>query len=1271
MRKDSLLQNYYYSKLPKAKVGMETGDPNQPYHPITNPQGYKVKLSDVLKVSEKNRQEALDTRPQIKQGHKELPYEKKAREERLRKEAQENSALAQTMGLFTPSGSNPAAGAIGAETFTNMNPLITGPIMSTSRLYGAGRSLVDDKTANPYFGSDKGVVGNVLGGLNLAGDIGMLRMGLRKPTGSFNPEPNPANRIEWSDFTERNGRVKQAWADAQKRKAGIPTSADEYRKFLQEQKLKQQAGDVLREKGMMPDPRTGGSYKPPTDNLTWRDPKTGEIRYQLEAGDYGDFKTPELYNEAKKDFSNYKRKYFQDLINQRTAAVNQAKGIAFNVKPIYNPKMFSKTNLLGGKFPGFDIPDYIQNLGDEYPMFHKDFTGTIQNISGVDPSELIPYKGIEAFQNISPNQYGGSIKEYGGPLVEYYKGKMTGPNIFANGGPGDGKKSLPPIYTDDPRKVKAYQDSLNEYKSGERWADLINKHERPYEGATAISESDLNKVRSTMIKEFPQVYGYLHQENKPISGYPYYVNMENNEIVGPIVTHLYKKPVQPYILKPKPTLKRKVSMVEPISIQSSYTPSLRMPNIPNIQIPSVQQGKYRASYWDPEMKDWNERAFMSQQESDQFANEMSQRGYAAPYGTVTQRVQYANGGVVNLNSIIKQNREDRDNNYYSGGISKYEQGGQANKYYYNKGYGVPRFDDGGQGPCPAGQYWDTVSKKCVPRPAPFVTSDIDEYNRRMQLATDSTNAANSSRAAITENNANSAAEKTVVTTNTDPTLSPSDKSWKNKKKVVKRVNIFRKGSPRRYTTDEYKKKLIEQGNNPKATDEFVDSSASTISGDQIINPVAITTYPTTGTDYDEKGNVISNNANMYVPEFQEAKQDVKYKPVYTVTYLDKDGKQQTVDLKNYENWKSLVDRYKGSTAFRSAQETGNKSSGSLLLGQMTDDPIATPVESDTTAGPNLYRPFDGRFFQSQPTPPIDKWNNIPATNVTETINKKWGGPTRMNRFGYLVDRKANGGSPYPINLNLPQYKQPSGFFTGYTYGNSPEPNVNIYGVGAYGEKRVSPRTTLSGDISSQSVTYPGGSQMFNKPMYGVGMKYRFAKGGLSNNGEYEKEVFNNFPTPYSNEFVDKYQKDYNTFYTPPRYYGHDDGYDAYLHSIKGKAPFNTTIQEDLGPTWEYRGTHMQTKNFPSDWQRRIDKGKATKEDFKYYPNYIQDQNIGDIQAAGLTHYLQSQSKKPSFSFYKNGGDISIPKLPNTKGPLLQFYYAKTGGELVGRSRKKA
>jgi hypothetical protein len=121
---------------------------------------------------------------------------------------------------------------------------------------------------------------------------------------------------------------------------------------------------------------------------------------------------------------------------------------------------------------------------------------------------------------------------------------------------------------------------------------------------------------------------------------------EGNVIRNFFGVPIYKEPVQPYILQQEPKLHGKqVTHIDPISTSRMTTPQLRTIENPNVEMSgSVPQGKYRTSYYDPEMKDWNERAFMSQQESDQFANEMSQRGYPGSYGNVTQRMQYAMGG---------------------------------------------------------------------------------------------------------------------------------------------------------------------------------------------------------------------------------------------------------------------------------------------------------------------------------------------------------------------------------------------------------------------------------------------------------------------------------------------------------------------------------------------------------------------------------------------------------------------------------------------------
>jgi hypothetical protein len=418
-RKDSILANFYYQKVPKLpkfqgdKGGSQVGGTgsNYPYHAITNPTGYRPKIGQILGAAQKREQEASSKQPTIKQGYKELPYQKRIREQKAREQAQQNSALAQTMALFTPSGSNTAAGAIGASDFVNMNPLVTGPVMSTSRLYGAGRSMFDPNTQNPYFGSNKSVGENILGGLGLAGDIGMLRMGVRKPSGSLNPEANPNTRIEYGDFKDRNARVMEAWFNNKKQKSGIPPTADDYRKLLQQQRLQQQTGDILRKEGV-PDPRQGGAYKPPTDKLTWKDPKTGEIRYQLEAEDYGDFKTPELYKEAQQDFRNYKRSYLQDIINKRNANLKTASliGEYGKMQPI-NPKLLSLDP---------ETSRRLANLGQDrftdFQMFQKDFLGNPHNLSFIEPNELTPItkqflrNPKSDYFMLTPNKYGGLVK---------------------------------------------------------------------------------------------------------------------------------------------------------------------------------------------------------------------------------------------------------------------------------------------------------------------------------------------------------------------------------------------------------------------------------------------------------------------------------------------------------------------------------------------------------------------------------------------------------------------------------------------------------------------------------------------------------------------------------------------------------------------------------------------------------------------------------------------------------------------------------------------
>jgi hypothetical protein len=93
-------------------------------------------------------------------------------------QARSNSPFAQTLGSFTSSGYNPAAGRIAAENIGNMTPM-----MGATRL----ASTIKDPKNNPYgIGRDKGWFDNTLGTLGLVGDaldVGVVTAPILKQSG--------------------------------------------------------------------------------------------------------------------------------------------------------------------------------------------------------------------------------------------------------------------------------------------------------------------------------------------------------------------------------------------------------------------------------------------------------------------------------------------------------------------------------------------------------------------------------------------------------------------------------------------------------------------------------------------------------------------------------------------------------------------------------------------------------------------------------------------------------------------------------------------------------------------------------------------------------------------------------------------------------------------------------------------------------------------------------------------------------------------------------
>lgn len=146
------------------------------------------------------------------------------------------------------------------------------------------------------------------------------------------------------------------------------------------------------------------------------------------------------------------------------------------------------------------------------------------------------------------------------------------------------KEDNKPIYTNDPKLVEDYQERLR----------LFNTYQ-PF--LNSIQTSKDRFAPSEFQKANLQV-GVKNKKIEPISE-----SVVISKFGQPFKIYQYEKPTQEYI---------------------------------------YQKGKYRVSYYDPKSKSWDEKDFMTQKESDEFAKEMSKRGFSVGFGNITQRVEYNN-----------------------------------------------------------------------------------------------------------------------------------------------------------------------------------------------------------------------------------------------------------------------------------------------------------------------------------------------------------------------------------------------------------------------------------------------------------------------------------------------------------------------------------------------------------------------------------------------------------------------------------------------------
>ena len=209
-----------------------------------------------------------------------------------------------------------------------------------------------------------------------------------------------------------------------------------------------------------------------------------------------------------------------------------------------------------------------------------------------------------------------------------------------------------PIYTTDPKKIQAYADSLalhnvslNRFNLTKKFAETLGKGKDYNKSVLAQkAANDAELWRTDITNSYGNLSSLNKKEPTPVERIENIPLSEQEkkgwDITGIYSAELYKKPVQPYILKKEeePTLKRKPVKMETIKSKSSTTtPGLKpMSGAPVKEPPIPKRGEYRVSYYNPDIKDWSEQAFETEKESNQFADEMSKRGYGGSAGNVTQ-----------------------------------------------------------------------------------------------------------------------------------------------------------------------------------------------------------------------------------------------------------------------------------------------------------------------------------------------------------------------------------------------------------------------------------------------------------------------------------------------------------------------------------------------------------------------------------------------------------------------------------------------------------
>jgi len=294
-------------------------------------------------------------------------------------------------------------------------------------------------------------------------------------------------------------------------------------------------------------------------------------------------------------------------------------------------------------FKPWEISKYVEGgvIKDDMGYWNPDNHGKIVEISssditmeGVDQ----PLLGISDTGDTKLMQPGNNYKFKGKKVTEY---------------PMAQKGINKPIYTEDPRKVQAYNDSLNLYNQYKTLgiASERNQYNKtpdriiPYKNLPSIlpfnsfDDRDIN-IKSGSFNQTNRDSFFADTKIKPVA-FEQYSSLPNvgHSREKKVFNAVYKKPVQPYILQKEHKLNPRVLDIQPIDVQHD----INVPGITTLQHPPtsshpIPEGNYMLGYHD-ENNQGVDRGFITPEQRTDFIKDLQSRNLSGvqPYmGNITE-----------------------------------------------------------------------------------------------------------------------------------------------------------------------------------------------------------------------------------------------------------------------------------------------------------------------------------------------------------------------------------------------------------------------------------------------------------------------------------------------------------------------------------------------------------------------------------------------------------------------------------------------------------